>query len=144
MTKEIRVDRDVLVLIEVAAWSFTKRKADGSLDYISPLPTPFNYGSVPTIMGLDGDPLDALVLGRRLPRGARTETTVQTVARIVDAGLIDDKLICKRGPLSKMERAALRVFFALYVIAKRTLYTFRGVSGSTRFEGWSDEPRTST
>ena len=144
MTKEIRVERDVLVVIEVAAWSFTKRKADGSLDYISPLPTPFNYGSVPTIMGLDGDPLDALVLGSRLPRGARTKTTVQTVARIVDAGLIDDKLICKHGPLSGVEQAALRVFFALYVMAKRTLYTLRGVSGTTRFEGWANEARTAS
>ena len=107
------MDRDVSVLIEVAAWSFTKRKADGSLDYISPLPTPFNYGSVPTVMGLDGDPLDALVLGPRLPRGTNIETTVQTVALIVDAGLIDDKLICKDAPLSSGERLSLRVFFAL-------------------------------
>jgi len=131
-----------LVLIEVAAWSFTKRKADGSLDYVSPVPTPFNYGSVQGVMGLDGDPLDALVLGPRLPRGTQTQATIQSVARIVDAGLIDDKLICKHGALSKGERIALRIFFGLYVFAKRILYTVRGVSEPTRFEGWADTPRT--
>ena len=135
------MDRDVSVLIEVAAWSFTKRKADGTLDYISPLPTPFNYGSVPAVMGLDGDPLDALVLGPMLPRGASVHATIQSVALIVDAGLVDDKLICKRSPLNPAERVTLRIFFALYVLAKRVLYAFRGISEPTRFEGWADAPR---
>ena len=88
------MDRDVSGFDRSCGPELYQGKADRSLDYISPLPT-FNYGSVPTVMGLDGDPLDALVLGPRLPRGTNIETTVQTVALIVDAGLIDDKLIGK-------------------------------------------------
>ena len=49
-------------VIEVPRWSFVKRKDDGSVDYVSPLPSPFNYGSVPGTLSPDGDPLDALVL----------------------------------------------------------------------------------
>jgi len=39
---------------------------------VSPLPCPFNYGSVPQFVGLEGDLLDAVVLGPRFPLGART------------------------------------------------------------------------
>ena len=61
----------VEVVIEVPRGSFLKRGSTGRVDFISPLPCPFNYGSVPGYIGLDGDLLDALVLGPRLSLGAR-------------------------------------------------------------------------
>ena len=59
---------EVDVVIEVPR-DFLKRGTTGHVDFVSPLPCPFNYGSVP-IVGLEGDLLDALVLGPRLGLGA--------------------------------------------------------------------------
>jgi inorganic pyrophosphatase len=44
--------------------SFLKRGLTGRIDFVSPLPCPFNYGAVPSHLGLEGDLLDALVLVR--------------------------------------------------------------------------------
>ena len=62
----------VEVIIEIPRGSFLKRGSTGELDFISPLPCPFNYGSIPAFIGLDGDLLDAVVLGPRPPLGATT------------------------------------------------------------------------
>jgi len=62
---------EVEVVIEVPRWSFLKRGSSGAVDFVSPLPCPFNYGAVPTHLGLEGDLLDAVVLGPRLRLGAR-------------------------------------------------------------------------
>ncbi|HET9668554.1 MAG TPA: inorganic diphosphatase, partial [Casimicrobiaceae bacterium] len=53
----------VEVVIEVPRGSFVKRGSLGHVDFVSPLPCPYNYGSVPTHIGLEGDLLDAVVLG---------------------------------------------------------------------------------
>jgi inorganic pyrophosphatase len=50
---------EVDVVIEVPRGSFLKRGSTGRVDFISPLPCPYNYGSVPTHIGLEGDLLDA-------------------------------------------------------------------------------------
>ena len=62
---------EVEVVIEVPRGSFLKRGPTGHIDFVSPLPCPFNYGAVPTHLGLEGDLLDALVLGPRLRYGTR-------------------------------------------------------------------------
>ena len=62
-TKPIEVD----VVVEVPRGSFLKRGSTGRVDFISPLPCPFNYGSVPQYLGLEGDLLDAVVLVRDCP-----------------------------------------------------------------------------
>ena len=67
---------EVEVVIEVPRGSFLKRGSSGSIDFVSPLPCPFNYGAVPTLLGLEGDLLDALVLGPRLRLGTRTRQGV--------------------------------------------------------------------
>jgi inorganic pyrophosphatase len=59
------------VLIEIPRGSFVKRGSTGQVDFVSPLPCPFNYGSVPQYLGLENDLLDAVVLGPRLPAGTR-------------------------------------------------------------------------
>ena len=61
------------VIIETPKMSFIKRKDDGSIDYISPFPCPFNYGSVPGSIADDGDRSDAIVLGKRLKQGSLIE-----------------------------------------------------------------------
>ena len=67
------VPPQVNVVIEVPRGSFLKRGSDGALDFVSPFPCPFNYGSVEGYLGLEGDMLDAVVLGPRLSRGSRVK-----------------------------------------------------------------------
>ncbi len=85
---------EVEVVIEVPRGSFLKRGSTGHVDFISPLPCPFNYGSVPTYLGLEGDLLDALVLGPRLPLGARIRVKAWGAVTLIDRGMSDDKLVC--------------------------------------------------
>ncbi|MCA9554099.1 MAG: inorganic diphosphatase [Myxococcales bacterium] len=120
-------------VIEVPRWSFVKRKDDGSVDYVSPLPSPFNYGSVPGTLSPDGDPLDALVLGPRLPRGAKVSLPTLAVVHILDAGDEDPKLVLGPPPLSDADRRAVQAFFRLYDVAKGSLNRLRGKTGETRF-----------
>lgn len=59
---------------------------------------PANYGMVPRTLlpheeGGDGDPLDILVLGPQLPRGAIVATRLVGVLHLLDDGEVDDKLI---------------------------------------------------
>ena len=74
--------------------SFLKRGSTGRVDFVSPLPCPFNYGSVPAYIGLEGDLLDALVLGPRLAFGARVRVNAWGAVTLTDRGLSDDKLVC--------------------------------------------------
>jgi inorganic pyrophosphatase len=66
----------VEVIIEIPRGGFLNQGSTGELDFISPFPCPFNYGSIPTLIGLDGDLLYAVVLAPRIPRG----TTVKVIA----------------------------------------------------------------
>ncbi len=118
------------VVIEVPRGGFVKRGADGGVDFVSPLPCPFAYGSAPDYAAEDGDPADVVVLGEGLPRGARVRRPVVATVAFLDAGLRDDKWVCRAGPLRRRDRVALRAFFTLYALAKRA--TGRGPA---RFEG---------
>ena len=91
----------VEVVIEVPRGSFLKRGSTGRVDFISPLPCPFNYGSVPKYLGLEGDLLDAVVLGPRLPAGTRVQAKAWGAVILTDRGMTDDKLICGNHPLHR-------------------------------------------
>jgi inorganic pyrophosphatase len=79
---------EVEVVIEVPRGSFLKRGSTGHVDFISPLPCPFNYGSVPIYVGLEGDLLDALVLGPRLPLGTRIRVKARGAVTLTDRGIL--------------------------------------------------------
>jgi inorganic pyrophosphatase len=123
------------VVIEVPKGGFIKRRDDGSLDFVSPAPCPFNYGSVPDTRSGDGDRLDALVLGPRLARGARVRVKVVARVRFTDAGQDDPKLVCSDRPLGRVDRAIIAGFFALYARAKALINFLRGKDGPTRYAG---------
>ena len=127
---------EVEVVIEIPRWSFLKWGSGGRLDFISPVPCPFNYGSVPNRLGLEGDLLDAVVLGPRLARRTRVRVHVLGAVGLSDRGLYDDKLICATAPLRRSTRVAILAFFWTYGIAKRLLNLIRGRPGLTRSEGW--------
>lgn len=128
----------VEVVIEVPRGSFIKRGSTGKVDFISPLPCPFNYGSLPDYLGLDGDLLDALVLGPRLPAGTRIQAKAWGAVRMVDHGMLDDKLICSDLPPDILQRQKVLQFFHFYAKCKGLLNLSRGRLGRNACEGWRD------
>lgn len=126
------------VVIEIARGSFLKRGSTGSLDFVSPLPCPFNYGSVPGYLGLEGDLLDALVLGPRLPRGTSLRTRAWGAVTLTDRGMSDDKLVCCAHRPSPAECDAVVRFFHFYAKCKALLNLWRRRPGRNGCDGWLD------
>jgi len=104
---------EVEVVIEIPRGSFLKRGSTGHIDFISPLPCPFNYGSVPNFLGLEGDLLDALILGPRLSLGTRIGVKAWGAVTLTDRGMMDDKLICSNHRPSLSERQNILRFFSI-------------------------------
>jgi len=129
---------EVQVLIEVPRGSFLKRGSTGQIDFVSPLPCPFNYGSVPTHIGLEGDLLDAVVLGPRLPLGTVLRVRAWGAVTLTDRGMSDDKLICSSTPLRPEERQRVLRFFDFYARCKGLLNFWRGRPGRNACDGWID------
>jgi inorganic pyrophosphatase len=126
------------IVIEIPRGGFAKVGSQGELDFISPLPCPFNYGSVPTHVGLEGDLLDALVLGPRLAVGTRLTLPAFGAVGLSDRGLYDDKLVYASHPPCVWQRRGTIAFFHLYAVGKRGLNLYRRRPGLTRCEGWGE------
>ncbi len=126
------------VVIEVPRGSFVKRGSTGSVDFVSPLPCPFNYGSVPQYVGMEGDLLDAVVLGARLPVGTHLRVKAWGAVTLVDRGMTDDKLICGHLPLRPRDRRIVLSFFQFYARCKALLNFCLGRPGRNACEGWLD------
>ena len=124
------------VVIEIPRGSFLKRGSSGRLDFVSPFPCPFNYGSVDGYLGLEGDLLDAVVLGARLKRGQRVNVTAYGAVGFTDRGMYDDKLICSRHPVTPRQRRFIVLFFRMYAHCKALLNLVRGRGGRNACEGW--------
>jgi inorganic pyrophosphatase len=103
-------DGSVNALIEIPAGTNAKwelRKSDGALAWelrdgrprvVDYLAYPANYGMIPRTLlaeedGGDGDPLDVIVLGPALDRGAVAPVRVVGVLRLSDGGERDGKLV---------------------------------------------------
>jgi inorganic pyrophosphatase len=129
---------EVEVIIEVPRGSFLKRGSTGHVDFISPLPCPFNYGAVPNFVGLEGDLLDAVVLGPRLPYGTHTRVKAWGAIILTDRGMVDDKLICNDSPLAASERRQVLRFFHFYAKCKGLLNVWRRRPGRNACEGWCE------
>jgi inorganic pyrophosphatase len=129
---------EVEVLIEIPRGSFLKRGSTGQVDFVSPLPCPFNYGSVPSHLGLEGDLLDAVVLGPRLAAGTRLRVAAWGAVTLTDRGMSDDKLICSAQPLRPAQRLAVLRFFRFYARCKGLLNLWRGRPGRNACDGWID------
>ncbi len=123
------------VVIEVPRGSFLKRGSSGSIDFVSPLPCPFNYGAVPTLLGLEGDLLDALVLGPRLRFGARVRVRAWAAVTLMDRGMVDDKLICSATQPSPRQIENVVRFFHVYARCKGLLNLWRRRPGRNACDG---------
>lgn len=128
------------VRIETPKYSFVKRNADGGIDYISPFPCPFNYGSAPGTLADDGDECDAVVLGERLAFGECVERELWAVVDFYDDGHYDPKLICSDKPLTGKDKFALASFFAFFAIMKWAFGKVKRKKGKTKFVGIRYEP----
>jgi len=126
------------VVIEIPRGSFVKRGSAGEIDFLSPLPCPFNYGSVPAFVGLEGDLLDAVVLGPRLSFGTRVRVKAWGAVTLTDRGMSDDKLICSAQPIGPVAREAVLWFFHFYAKSKGLLNLWRRRPGRNACDGWRD------
>jgi len=131
---------NLTVLVEQPRFSFIKRSEDLRVDFVSPVPCPFNYGSVPDSQAEDGDREDVVVLGPRLPKGLYQQLPVLARAHFYDAGRYDGKWVCGKA-MRPLDRGALIAFFTVYARFKRVLNRARGLSGETRFAGLELAPK---
>lgn len=116
---------NITVVVEIPAgtndkWEIDKstgrlmwEQKDGRPRVVSFLPYPGNYGFIPRTLlsreaGGDGDPLDVIILGPSLPRGAVVTARLIGVLRMQDGGEQDDKLIAVslNGPFAQVTSLA--------------------------------------
>ena len=129
-----RVGAVYQVIIETPRFGLIKRKANGAIDFISPVPCPFNYGRIDGTVSGDGDPLDAILLGERVPLGATHAAEHRATVHFVDDGKPDPKLVLSAAPITKAQAAQLQAFFSVYGVLKRALTLARGRLGVTRVD----------
>jgi inorganic pyrophosphatase len=134
----IEAPPELEVRIEVPRGSFLKRGSTGQIDFVSPLPCPFNYGSAPAYLGLEGDLLDAVVLGPRLRAGTLLRVKAWGAVVLSDRGMTDDKVICAAHAPSAIQRERLLRFFHFYARCKALLNRWRGRTGRNACDGWID------
>lgn len=130
-----RLPRTLDFIIEIPKGGLVKRAQDGHIEFISPLPCPFNYGSVPGWAGADGDPADVIVLGPRRARGSTGTLPVFGRARLRDRGLDDPKWVCAETRPSDEELLLVDRFFAVYALAKLAWQRRNGEKVETRYAG---------
>ena len=128
----------VEVVIEVSRGDFLKRGSNGEIDFFSPVPCPYNYGSIHQYIGGEGDYLDAIVLGPRLPKGSVVRVNAYGSVGLSERFMYDDKLICSTEQINSGDRRNVLTFFRLYAIFKNFLNILRGRSGRACCEGWGD------
>src|SRR5690606_19790061 len=116
-----------------------KRSSTGRVSFVSPLPCPYNYGCVPSHIGLEGDLLDALVLGPRLKLGTRLRIRAWGAVILTDRGMTDDKPVCSLTRPSPAECREVLRFFHFYARCKGWWNALRGRSGRNACEGWSTD-----
>jgi inorganic pyrophosphatase len=127
---------EIEVVIEIPKGSFIKRGSTGHVDFVSPFPCPYNYGSVPDYVGLEGDLLDALVLGPRLKAGTLLLVKAWGAVTLTDRGMSDDKLVCGSEPPSPAEKRNVLRFFGFYARCKGLLNMLRRRPGRNACDGW--------
>ena len=125
----------VELCVEHPRGSFVKRRADGRIDVIAPLPSPYDYGFIPGRAGGDGDPLDAILYGPSHRAGARVRAPVLGVVAFEDQGALDLKVVCGEGGMTMARQSGLYLFFNAYAPFKRALALARGRRGRTAFSG---------
>jgi inorganic pyrophosphatase len=101
------------------------RKQERFIDRVMPDSVggyPVNYGFVPQTVSYDGDPFDALVLGRTLPGGTTVRGAIVGLMHMEDEKGIDSKVVLSLGgpkgdlqhPLQPDDRERIGDYFRRY------------------------------
>jgi len=124
-------------------WEFI----DGAPREVNYLGYPGNYGMIPRTllpkdMGGDGDPLDVIVLGNAVERGAVLKTRIIGMLRLLDRGEQDDKLVAvvENSPFSEIKN--LEELDSNFNGIRTIIETFfTNYKGPKKMEplGWSNE-----
>ncbi len=127
----------VRFITEVPRWGFVKRELHRHrrIEFISPVPSPFNYGYLPDYLGTDGDPADAIVLGPRLPLGSCHRLPVLGLVNFRDDGSADPKWVLSQSPVSTGQRLGITLFFRFYARCKSIVKLGGSAHGTTDFLG---------
>jgi len=96
---------------------------------------------VPNYIGLEGDLLDAVVLGPRLQVGTLLRIKAWGAVTLTDRGLSDDKLVCSPYPLSEAQKRNVLRFFGFYARCKGLLNILRRRPGRNACDGWLEAPQ---
>lgn len=127
---------EFFTVIEIPAGSMTKYEIDAETGHVivdryqsMPVVYPANYGSIPSSLGGDGDPLDAIVYSREpIVPGAMIRVRAVGVLKMIDGGEQDDKIVAvpttdidptydeiqTMDDLPAIERERLEAFFRVY------------------------------
>ena len=114
--------------IETGKWSFIKSSKDSSgfrKDFYSPIPVPFNYGFIEDTMSGDNEPLDVIVLGKKLKGGKTIDVSASGFVRFNDDDIEDNKIIVldNRKHMS-YKKNIIKSFFIIYSMLKPVIYLF--------------------
>ncbi len=145
-------DGTVNAVVEIPAGTHDKWETDvkngrlfrecknGAPRVIKYLGYPANYGMIPRTLGGDGDPLDVIVLGGMMRRGAAGAVKPIGVFFLNDNGSIDDKILAVMpgsflGPINSI--AELSSLYPGYLDIIETWFTnYKGVGGGLESKGF--------
>ncbi|MEZ5334019.1 MAG: inorganic diphosphatase [Methanolobus sp.] len=112
------------IVIETPKYSFFKYNKKSSQfvrEFISPIPTIFNYGFIEGSLAEDGMEKDVVVIGSRMPQGSALEVSeTDGVVRFVDDSLEDNKEIVYLGGF--FSKPVFYFYFHLYATFKFMYY----------------------
>jgi len=117
---------------------------DRVIDY---LPYPANYGFLEGTLGGDGDPLDAILLSRRLPTGFLVSGLPVAAILLTDRGEPDEKvLVIPADPHDRLNPCATWECLTsehpdLVLILETWFQHYKG-PGAMRFDGWAGTQAT--
>lgn len=126
------------VVIETPKYSFIKYNKQGSRfvkEFLSPIPTIFNYGFIEGSLAADGMEKDVAVIGPRISQGTVLNVDkVHGVVKFIDDSVEDDKeIVCMGGFYSK---PVFFFYFQLYATFKIAYYLIsKRKLAVCRFEG---------
>ncbi|SFM80199.1 inorganic diphosphatase [Methanolobus profundi] len=112
------------IVIETPKYSFFKYHKEGQVfvkEFLSPIPTIFNYGFIEGSLAADGMEKDVVVIGPPMPQGHVFDVSeIDGVVRFIDDSLEDNKeIICSGGFYSK---PLFYFYFHLYAAFKVMYY----------------------
>lgn len=154
------IDGSINVLVEIPSGTNGKwevNKETGNLDWefkkgaprvVQYLPYPSNYGMIPQTLspeeiGGDGDPLDVLLLGEAVPRGAYVKGKLIGVMYMKDHGEIDDKLlaVAEGSPFENVNSVSelAEQFPGTLTILQTWFVNYKGIGEDMKVTGFANK-----